>query len=231
MVVHSPTAVAGSGLKAVRQLNALGAAVIDPVALDGALDGATELKQILDGTTLLQQILQNVESDEGGALTPKGHEDGSEEHLEDIEESMDRSLPLEEIERRLLQLKDNGVVLSIVRNDKAIAALKSDGSVTAWGNASDGGDCHHLQQELNGGVQSIYHTNRAFAALKANGSVLAWGDDFCGGDCSSVQKQLASGVQTIHSADYAFVAIKRDGSVVAWGHENDRGDCGNVHWD
>jgi hypothetical protein len=45
----------------------------------------------------------------------------------------------------------------------ALAALKADGSITAWGNSSDGGS----GAPSDNGYTKIYSTYAAFAALKA----------------------------------------------------------------
>ena len=72
------------------------------------------------------------------------------------------------------QVGESGLVTSVTRNDRAIAALKADGSVVAWGNSTAGGDCTKIQDQLVD-VQHIYSTTNAFAALKADGSVVSWG--------------------------------------------------------
>jgi alpha-tubulin suppressor-like RCC1 family protein len=54
----------------------------------------------------------------------------------------------------------------------AFAALKSDGSITAWGNSKYGGS----GAPTNSGYIEIYSTYYAFAALKSDGSITTWGD-------------------------------------------------------
>jgi hypothetical protein len=53
----------------------------------------------------------------------------------------------------------------------AFAALKSDGSFTAWGGTTNGG----LGAPTDSGYIKIYSTSSAFAALKSDGSITAWG--------------------------------------------------------
>ena len=59
------------------------------------------------------------------------------------------------------------------RNKNAFVALKGDGTVRAWGDASRGGTA---PSDLGGDVKVIYSTSNAFAALKGDGTVRAWGD-------------------------------------------------------
>ena len=94
-------------------------------------------------------------------------------------------------------------------NPYAFAALKSDGSVVAWGDSFYGGTTPFGLSD----VKQIYSGNGTFAALKSDGSVIAWGDSYSGG----VSPSGLSGVTQIYSNGYAFAAIKEDGSVVAWG--------------
>jgi alpha-tubulin suppressor-like RCC1 family protein len=53
----------------------------------------------------------------------------------------------------------------------AFAALKADGSITAWGESDYGGS----GAPSDNGYTKIYSTSGAFAALKADGSITAWG--------------------------------------------------------
>jgi uncharacterized protein YjbI with pentapeptide repeats len=114
-------------------------------------------------------------------------------------------------------------VISIYSAGYAHAALKSDGSVVAWGDTRYGGNYTSVASSLTSGVVSIYSTQRAFAALKSNGSVVAWGDQNYGGEFSSQYRFpspdiLDSGVVAVYSTEAAFAALKSDGSVQAWGN-------------
>jgi alpha-tubulin suppressor-like RCC1 family protein len=64
-----------------------------------------------------------------------------------------------------------GVVTKIYSTASAFAALKTDGSITAWGNASTGG----AGAPVDNGYTKIYSTQSAFVAIKADGSITAWG--------------------------------------------------------
>ena len=105
-----------------------------------------------------------------------------------------------------------GGVVSIYSNEYAFAALKTDGSVVAWG----GG---YLSPGITGGVVSIYSTGSAFAALKSDGSVVAWGSSSSGG----ANPGITGGVVSIYSTASAFAALKTDGSVVTWGSSSSGG--------
>jgi alpha-tubulin suppressor-like RCC1 family protein len=102
-----------------------------------------------------------------------------------------------------------------IPNYSAFAALKADGSITAWGDSSRGG----TGAPSNGVYTKIYSTEDAFAALKADGSITAWG--FGSADAPS-----DSGYTKIYSTSNAFVAIKADGSITAWGYS---GAGGRAH--
>jgi hypothetical protein len=65
----------------------------------------------------------------------------------------------------------------IYSTDSAFAALKSDGSITAWGNLTHGGS----GEPTDSGYTKIYPTYHAFAALKSDGSITAWGNSKYGG--------------------------------------------------
>jgi hypothetical protein len=58
----------------------------------------------------------------------------------------------------------------IYSTGSAFAALKADGSITAWGDSGGTG------APSGNGYTKIYSTRAAFAALKADGSITVWGD-------------------------------------------------------
>jgi len=72
----------------------------------------------------------------------------------------------------------------------AVAALKSNGSVLAWGRCDHGGDTSKVQQELSSCVEGVYATRTAFAAVKSDGSVVTWGNAREGGDGWPATKQM-----------------------------------------
>ncbi|KEQ18130.1 hypothetical protein GZ78_11245 [Endozoicomonas numazuensis] len=57
--------------------------------------------------------------------------------------------------------------------------MKKDGSVSAWGEPTAGGDTEYGSGgDLSSGIVNIYNNSAAFVALKGDGSVVAWGE-FC----------------------------------------------------
>jgi hypothetical protein len=96
-------------------------------------------------------------------------------------------------------------------------ALKSDGTVVAWGcgGGEDFGQCS-VPSGLSG-VTAIAADFFHSLALKSDGTVVAWGcgggEDF--GQCS-VPSGL-SGVTAIAAGGYNSLALKSDGTVGVWG--------------
>ena len=99
-------------------------------------------------------------------------------------------------------------MIAISATGHAFAALKSDGTVVAWGWLNDSTVPTGLS-----GVTKIYSSGGAFAALKNDGTVVAWGKYSNGG----MAPYGLSGITQIYSNEYAFAALTADGSVVAWG--------------
>jgi alpha-tubulin suppressor-like RCC1 family protein len=90
-------------------------------------------------------------------------------------------------------------------------ALKSDGTVVAWG-YNDYGQTN-VPQGLTGVVQvaaSGVHT----VALKNDGTVVAWGWNNFG---QTDVPQNLTGVVQVAAGELHTVALKSDGTVVAWG--------------
>ena len=117
----------------------------------------------------------------------------------------------------LPRLVQGQVSITGARIEKAFAALRGNGSVITWGDASSGGDSSSVSSSLVN-VQSIYSTAYAFAALTGNGSVVTWGRASSGGDSSSVSSSLVN-VQSISSTLPAFAALRGNKSVVTWGDD------------
>ncbi|MFN9636502.1 MAG: hypothetical protein ACK55D_07315 [Synechococcaceae cyanobacterium] len=123
------------------------------------------------------------------------------------------------------------------RNQRAFAALRSDGSVVAWGNPSFGGDSSGI--DFNGDddtltVTEIFSASAAFAALRSDGSVVSWGNADLGGNSERVDFDGADNSLTVRrnfSSSGAFAAIRSDGSVVSWGSASSGGDSSSVDFD
>ena len=95
-------------------------------------------------------------------------------------------------------------------------ALKSDGTLAAWGDNSSG-ECN-----VPGGNNYVAVAAGAYhsIALKSDGSLAAWGDNSLG-ECNvpGGNDYVAVAVGDVHS-----VALKTDGTLVAWGINLD-GQC------
>src|SRR5439155_960990 len=90
-------------------------------------------------------------------------------------------------------------------------ALKSDGSVVAWGTTSD----EEIMVPLGlSGVLCLTAGWEYSLALKSDGTVVAWGYDDSGQ--STVPRGL-SGVIAIAAGEDHSLALKSDGTVAAWG--------------
>jgi len=106
-------------------------------------------------------------------------------------------------------------------------ALKTDGTVWAWGNY----ESTPVQVAGLAGVAAIsagtYHT----VALKTDGTVWAWGSRLLGdgtsaGSSTPVQAAGLTGVSAVAAGYDHTVALKTDGTLWAWG-QNDNGQLGD----
>jgi len=111
------------------------------------------------------------------------------------------------------------------------AALKSDGTVVAWGNSANAYGQTNVPVGLSG-VTAIAAGNRHTVALTSSGMVVAWGDNGAGQTTGTptatfpfsatanpvtLSGQTLIGVTAIAAGDSHTVALKGDGTVVAWG--------------
>lgn len=81
-----------------------------------------------------------------------------------------------------------------IQNYSAFSAIKSDGSVVAWGGGVNGGDIpSDIATQLTN-VKQIFSSGYAFAALKNDGSVVSWGTD---GNNSPINTPNMTNVKTI----------------------------------
>ncbi len=104
-------------------------------------------------------------------------------------------------------------------------ALKSDGTVTAWGHNESGQT--GIPENLSG-VVAVSAGLRHALALKKDGTVVGWGEHTMG------QTDIPNGlsdVTAIAAGTFQSLALKKDGTVVCWG-SNKYGECNvpeNLH--
>lgn len=122
-------------------------------------------------------------------------------------------------------------------------ALKSDGSVWAWGDnmfgetPRPGTTGSPIPVQVSGlvGVSAVSAGQQHAVVLKSDGTVWAWGDNAAGqlGNNSTTESSYApvqasglTGVVAVSAGGFHTVALKSDGSVWAWGN-NSNGQLGN----
>nr|WP_243753256.1 S-layer homology domain-containing protein [Paenarthrobacter sp. MSM-2-10-13] len=134
-----------------------------------------------------------------------------------------------------LEVQGLNSVRSVATNGNTAYALRSDGTVWAWGNNTKGqqGQGHTLGTgstplqvqgltdvtKISGGGNSGY-------ALKSDGTVWAWGYNGEGqlGNGTTVNSLVPvrvsglDGVRDIVGTSYGALALRNDGTVWAWGH-------------
>lgn len=79
-------------------------------------------------------------------------------------------------------------VVSLFKSGYATVALKSDGSLVAWGNATYGGNAPTSVTSPNSDVSKIFFNGygNSFVALKSDGSAVTWGSPSDGGTSTGV---------------------------------------------
>jgi alpha-tubulin suppressor-like RCC1 family protein len=135
-----------------------------------------------------------------------------------------------------------GAVIALAAGSYHSLALKSDGTVWAWGNNYEGqlGNGTNTDSLRPVQVSNLTHITAIAAgdfhnlALKDDGTVWAWGYNRFGalGDGTTQDKNLPvqvsnlTNVRAIFTGDYYSLAIKDDGKAWAWGHSL-YGELGN----
>nr|WP_240546060.1 hypothetical protein [Paenibacillus artemisiicola] len=141
-----------------------------------------------------------------------------------------------------IQIKNFSSVVAIDSGANYNLALKSNGTVWAWGDNSFGqlGDGttneRHIPVQIQGldSIVAISTGTEHSMALKTDGTVWAWGNNASGqlGDGSTTHRYAPVQVQGIHSAvsiatgGSHSLALKSDGTVWAWGN-NSYGQLGD----
>jgi hypothetical protein len=65
-----------------------------------------------------------------------------------------------------------GGVSFVAHTDSAIAVIKRDGAVVAWGDSLDGGDLSSVSDQLVN-VSGVHAIRRAFAAVTGEGAAIS----------------------------------------------------------
>lgn len=113
-------------------------------------------------------------------------------------------------------------LLAIAAGERHLLALKSDGTVAAWGYAIPNRTrlpyapsplATNVPAGLNG-IIAIAAGSSHNLAVRSNGTVVAWGDNSYGQ--TNVPASL-SNVIAVAAGDLQSLALKADGKVVAWG--------------
>ncbi|MFA7281196.1 MAG: M12 family metallo-peptidase [Sterolibacterium sp.] len=119
-------------------------------------------------------------------------------------------------------------------------ALKSDGSLWAWGFNDYGqlGDGTQTRRNspvsIGTGFSAIAAGYEHNLAIKSDGTLWSWGLNMAGGlgdgsrdDMTISLRLVGTGYSAIAAGAYHSVALKIDGSLWAWGY-NDYGQCGDT---
>jgi alpha-tubulin suppressor-like RCC1 family protein len=104
-------------------------------------------------------------------------------------------------------------------------AIKTDGTVTAWGESDTG--AAKIPRNLSSVIAVAAGPGHALA-VKSDGTVIGWGDNGTGQ--TNVPPGLTD-VIAISAGEYHSLALKKGGTVVAWGG-NENGECNvpeNLH--
>ena len=107
-------------------------------------------------------------------------------------------------------------VIAIAAGDRVSVALKSDGTVVAWGDNPYG--AASVPAGLSG-VVAISASYNQVLALKSDGTVVAWGTYNNGATLVPVPTGL-SNVIAIAAGRSSSYALKSDGSIIGWGGQN-----------
>ncbi|CAL1157602.1 unnamed protein product [Cladocopium goreaui] len=108
----------------------------------------------------------------------------------------------------------------------SFALLRCDGTVSTWGEPTEGGNSSSAQDRLQH-IVDVVGSQSAFTALRSDGEIVTWGHkDF--GSALGGHKDFLKDVTEIVASGRAFAAILKDGTVISWGDKKYGGDCSAV---
>jgi hypothetical protein len=212
---------------------AIGGATITATAADGGFADTCAVTVASPVTmtphkTLAANYSVNLAIKADGSLWAWGYNQFGQLGLGDMGAGTDRLVPT--------QVGDDKDWASVAVGDNSSAALKSDGSVWAWGRADNGSigngagaswQLVPVQVGADKDWRAVAATNYAVAAIKEDGSLWCWGGNHQGqcGQGSAAPTSYYYPVQVGEDRDWVavngerqqFRAVKADGSLWAWG--------------
>jgi regulator of chromosome condensation len=127
-------------------------------------------------------------------------------------------------------------VVSVTSTGRTTAAVRADGTVSAYGQGQRGSlgdgdpERHHapVPQPVPGitGARSVHAVGQAFFVVRTDGTVLGWGDGFLArggvragarGEPSPIPIDGLGDVVAVAEGDLTAIALLGDGSVAGWG--------------
>ncbi len=112
---------------------------------------------------------------------------------------------------------DGNDFVAIAAGKRHCLALKSDGSLVAWG-YNNHGECNVPDgTDFTAIAAGTYHS----LALQSDGSIVVWGDDSLG---QIADKPSGNDFIAVTAGDHHSLALKSDGTIVGWGR-NFYGEC------
>jgi|GEM_PF-329211 len=101
--------------------------------------------------------------------------------------------------------------VAVAAGDAHGLALRSDGTIVAWGQ-NDNGEC-----DVPAGTYKAIGAGADFSlAIRTDGSIAAWGDD---GRKQITSVPAGNDFVAVDGGEFFAVALKADGSIVAWGYD------------
>ena len=104
-------------------------------------------------------------------------------------------------------------VVDIAASGETMAAVKEDGKITVWGNATHGET--NLPETESKPIE-IYGGRYHYTVLMDNGDVVSWGDD-SHGEATVPSTVNGEAIETVYAGFYQNYAVTKSGDVKTWG--------------